>query len=293
MEIEQDTAAFRYMDQVQRIPRLSREQEAELCRRWRSEGDQQAKDDLVRANLRFVAIIALKYRRYGLPLSDLVAEGNLGLLHAVDKFEPERGLRFLTYAAYWIRAHILSTITRSWSLVGGGTGALRSKLFFKLRREKARVVNWVGEGDAALDLLAKRFDASREQMAEMTRRLEVRDVYFDSYRNEDGQSPWVENLQAPDCDQEQAYASCERDQRTREMVQGALRALDSRERFIIEHRLMKDVEDALTLAELGRRLGVTRERARQLEVRAMYKLRQNIPGLSNEDNTTSPFGSAA
>ena len=144
MEIARDTAINRYISEVNKIPRLTREQEAELCQRWRDEGDRPARDELVGANLRFVVAIALKYRLYGIPVSELIAVGNLGLLHAADKFEPERGLRFLTYAAYWIRAYVLTTVTRSWSMVSAGSGSFRSKVFFRLRREKARVVNFGG-----------------------------------------------------------------------------------------------------------------------------------------------------
>ncbi len=282
------------MKQVNAVARLDRERELALCRRWRDERDLDAKNELVRAHLRFVVILALKYRRYGLPLSELVAEGNFGLLHAVDKFDPERGLRFLTYAAYWIRAHILNTVTRSWSLVGGGSGALRSRIFFKLRREKARIVNLVGEGEEVLDLLATRFDTTRGQVGEMVRRLESRDISLNSPTLEDGKSSLLDTLVAPDCDQEQALASREGSRNTQAMVRLAMRALDRRERFVIEHRMMADAEEMMTLADLGRQLGVTRERARQLEVRATNKLRQTIAAISGRSNSADPsLGSAA
>lgn len=294
MELEHDTAIHRYIQRVETIPRLSREAELELCRRWRDERDPSAKNELVRAHLRFVVILALKYRRYGLPVAELIAEGNLGLLHAVDKFDPERGLRFLTYAAYWIRAHILNTVTRSWSLVGAGTGALRSKVFFKLRREKARIVNLVGEGEAALDLLAERFDTTRGQVGEMVRRLESRDVSLDAPLLDGGASCLLDTLAAPNCNQEHAYASQENNANMRDLVRSAMRSLDPRERFVVESRLMTDAEETMTLAEVGRRLGVTRERARQLEVRAVHKLRLIIPALSGHSHCQgSLLGSAA
>jgi len=121
MNINLDSTASRYMNTIHQFPKLSREQELELCRRWYEHGDVPAKDELIRANLRYVVVIALKYRRYGLPLSDLIAEGSVGIMHALSKFEPEREFRFVTYSAYWIRACILSYIIRSWSLVGGGS----------------------------------------------------------------------------------------------------------------------------------------------------------------------------
>lgn len=294
MEIARDTAINRYIYDVRKIPRLTREQEAELCQRWRDTGDQQAKNDLVRANLRFVVAIALKYRSYGLPVSELIAEGNFGLLHAVDKFEPERGLRFLTYAAYWIRAYVLTTVTRSWSMVSGGSGSFRSKVFFRLRREKARVVNLVGEGDAALELLAERFETSRTKIAEMLRRLESRDISLDSVIFGDGKLTLVETLVSPGCNLEQAYSEREDNRRNREVVRDALGGLDTRERFIVEHRLMTDKENEMSLAEIGRRMGVSRERARQLETRAVKKLRQRIVELSGYENAvTQHVGSAA
>lgn len=294
METKTDPAVFRYMNQVQKFPRLSRQQEADLCRRWRDDHDREARDELVKAHLRFVVIIALKYRRYGLPLSELIAEGNFGLLHAVDKFEPERGLRFLTYAAYWIRAHILNTVTRSWSLVSAGSGSLRSSIFFKLRREKARIVNLVGEGDAAHDILAERFNAPRAQIVEMVLRLETRDFSLDSHTFGDDIAAPVDTMVAPGCDQEQAYESCEGTRTAQELVGLALRALDSRERFVVENRQMSDTEDEMSLAEIGRRLGVSRERARQLETRAIRKLRQRISELSSSSCVRDPFlGSAA
>ncbi len=294
METKTDPAVFRYMNQVQQYPRVSREQEAELCRRWRDDHDREARDKLLKSHLRFVVVIALKYRRYGLPLSELIAEGNFGLFHAVDRFEPERGLRFLTYAAYWIRAHILNTVTRSWSLVSAGSGSLRTSIFFKLRREKARVVNLVGEGDAAHDILAERFNAPRTQIVEMLQRLETRDFSLDSYSSGGDIAAPIDSMVAPDCDQQQAYESCEGKKQTQELVGLALRALDSRERYVVENRQMTDAEDELSLAEIGRRLGVSRERARQLETRALSKLRRRIAELSSSCHMTSPFlGSAA
>ena len=154
MANEFDPALSRYMTMVQKLPKLTREDELELCKQWQNHADTKARDKLVRCHLRYVVAIALKYRRYGLPLSELIAEGNFGIVHALSKFEPDRGNRFVTYAAYWIRAYILNYIIRSWSLVGVGSGALRSKMFFKLRREKVRISNLVGEGEQADEMLA-------------------------------------------------------------------------------------------------------------------------------------------
>jgi len=280
MAAEYDSALSRYMTMVQHYPKLDREQETLLCVAWRDNADKAAKEQLVRSHLRYVVAIALKYRRYGLPLAELIAEGNFGIVHALSKFDAERGNRFVTYAAYWIRAYILNHIIHSWSLVGVGSGALRSKMFFKLRRERVRITNLVGEGEQADELLAERFNMSREQIQGMVRRLEARDLSLDARVFDDAVTTVVETLAAPGDDQEATFSSSQATVNAREVVQVALEALDRRERFIVEHRLMADSEDELSLAEIGRQLGVSRERARQLESRAKRKLRHRIVELS-------------
>lgn len=280
MAAELDSALSRYMTTVQQYPKLDRTQEAALCSRWRTSGDEKAKEDLVRAHLRYAVAIALKYRRYGLPLAELIAEGNFGIVHALTKFDPDRGNRFVTYAAYWIRAYILNYVIRSWSLVGVGSGALRSKMFFKLRRERVRITNLVGEGERADELLAERFNMPREQIQAMVRRLEARDLSLDAKVFDDAVTTVVETLAAPNDDQELTISSGQSSLNAREVVQAAIKTLDQRERYIVEHRLMADAEDELSLAEIGRRLGVSRERARQLESRARRKLKQRIVELS-------------
>jgi len=294
METTRDIPISQYIDQVGRLPRLSREREAELCRNWQATREPQAKDTLVQANLRYVVVIALKYRHYGLPIGELIAEGNFGLLHALEKFEPERGLRFMTYAAYWIRAHILATVCRSWSLVSAGSGTLRTKTFFKLRRERARIVNLLGEGDAAIEALAKRFEVSSSQMAEMLLRLESRDLSLDCPVANDRVTTYVDNLVSPGRNQEQAYEYRQNERRTYSVVQSALQVLDQRERFVVEQRLMKDDEEQLSLAEMGRQLGVSRERVRQLQTRALRKLRAQLVAHSDNKLAGGSFvGSAA
>lgn len=280
MAADLDSALSRYMTMVQHYPKLDREQEALLCTAWRDSADVAAKEQLVRCHLRYVVAIALKYRRYGLPLAELIAEGNFGIVHALTKFDIDRGNRFVTYAAYWIRAYILNYIIRSWSLVGVGSGALRSKMFFKLRRERVRITNLVGEGEHADTLLAERFNMSREQIQGMVRRLEARDVSLDARVFDDAVTTVVETLAAPTDDQEMSFSSSQSSVNAREVVQAAIKTLDSRERYIVEFRLMADPEDELSLAEIGRRLGVSRERARQLESRAKRKLKQRIVELS-------------
>jgi RNA polymerase sigma-32 factor len=269
-----------YIASVERVPKLTRENELELSRRYVQTKDQAAREQLIHSNLRYVVAIALKYRRYQVPVIELIAEGNFGLLYALDKFEPERGHRFLTYAAYWIRAYVLNYIIHSWSLVGVGSGALRSKLFFKLRRERVRITNLVGEGDHADEILAKRLNLSQSRLASMMRRLEARDVPLDRKPPYDSASTLLDTLVAAGSDQEELLASIELKTLIADAVRDALFGLDQRERYIIEHRVMADPEDALSLAKLGRSLGISRERARQLEERAKRKLRQRINELS-------------
>jgi len=280
MAAEYDSALSRYMTMFQHYPKLDREQETLLYTAWRDAGDRRAKEQLIRSHLRYVVAIALKYRRYGLPLSELIAEGNFGIVHALTKFDAARGNRFVTYAAYWIRAYILNHIIHSWSLVGVGSGALRSKMFFRLRRERVRIINLVGEGEHADEILAERFNMSREQIQGMVRRLESRDLSLDAKVFDDAVTTVVETLASPTEDQESVFSSSQATVNAREVVQVALKTLDRRERFIVEHRLMADTEEEMSLAEIGRQLGVSRERARQLESRAKRKLRHRIVELS-------------
>jgi RNA polymerase sigma-32 factor len=289
-ETQTESATSRYIAQVRAIPSLSREQEVELCRRWQNEGDCRAKDELIRANLRVVVFMALKYRAYGLPMSELISDGNIGLLQAVERFEPERGMRFMSYAAYWIRAAILSAIVRSWSLVNTSSESFR-KMFFKLRRERARVASLVGDDQEVLSILAERFGTSRERIADMLGRLESRDVSLDATTSTEwGSTELIDTLADPGPNQEQAYVFCEEEYRAQKTLLAALRTLDARERVLIQNRFMVDTEDELSLAEMGRRMGVGRERARQLQERARKKLRQRLSDFSIDWPT---FGSAA
>jgi len=283
MAHDADPTISKYIAKVQAYPQLSREAELELAKASAEKADAAAADKLVRAHLRYVVAIALKYRRYGVPLSELIAEGNFGVVHALKKFQPDRGNRFVTYAAYWIRAYILNYVIRSWSLVGAGSGALRSKMFFRLRREKVRVLNLVGDGDDADELLATRLGLTKDQVQQMLRRLESRDVSLDSKVFDDSATALVDTLVAPGQDQEATLASSGIHDKLRGAVHDAVKELDERERFIVENRLMADPEDELSLAELGRRLGVSRERARQLEARAKKKLKGRLDALAADD----------
>jgi len=269
----------KYIAHVRGIEELSREDETEAAREWLENGDYSAAERMIRANLRYVVAIALTYRRYGLPLADLIAEGNFGLVHAVSKFNPERGTRFVTYAAYWIRAYMLNYVIRSWSMVGVGSGPLRSKLFFRLRRERARIANLVGDGEEATRILAERFGESQEKIVSLANRLEARDVSLDARVFDDGSVAMLDTLESDAPSQEQTVADRQAHDRIKQSLHDALSELDPRERFIVEVRMMADTDDALSLAEIGRRLGVSRERARQLEARAKRKLRERLAPL--------------
>jgi len=269
----------RYLANVHAREPLTREQEQELVRRHHG-GDDVAKEELIAAHLRYVVAIAVRYRRYGVPLEELVSEGNFGLVHALGKFDENRGTRFVTYAAYWIRAYVLNHVIRSWSLVGSGSGALRSKMFFKLRRERVRIANQVGEGPEADAMLAESLGMPEATVKAMLRRLEARDVSLDAKPFDGSSTTLGDLLVASDIDQEATLSSTEFGGRVRDAVQSAVADLDERERYIAEKRLMADSEDELSLAEIGRRLGVSRERARQLEARAKKKLRARIEEIS-------------
>ncbi|HMI91069.1 MAG TPA: sigma-70 family RNA polymerase sigma factor [Polyangiales bacterium] len=275
--VHSDGVLGHYLQRVRAIPRLSREVEHDLAIQARA-GDVHAAHQLVEANLRFVAAVALQYRRYGIPIWELIAEGSLGLMMAVGKFDPERGTRFVTYAGYWIRAYVLDLVVKSTSMVGAGSGALRSKLFFRLRRERAQIANLEQDPEKRIAMLAARFNMSVDKARAMLAQLDARDVSLDTTLRPDSSLTMLETLRDDDDDQEVELLAHERSERLRTGLSGALEVLDGRERYIVEQRLMAD--DELSLAELGRRLGVSRERARQLEARAKRKLRRELQGLA-------------
>lgn len=293
MAREIDSSLSRYITVVHHYPKLSREDELVLAERWAKTADERAADELIRAHLRYVVAIALKYRRYGVPLTELIAEGNFGLVHALKKFEPKRGNRFVTYAAYWIRAYVLGYVIRSWSLVGVGSGALRSKLFFKLRRERTRIMNLIGDEERADELLAEKFGVTPTQISAMVRRLETRDLSLDGKVFDDAATTLMDTLVSADVDQEASMSSDESRDEVKVAVRRAVQDLDARERYIVEKRMMADAEDELSLAEIGRRLGVSRERARQLEERAKRKLRHRIAEISRESGSRLDLDNAA
>ncbi len=267
----------RYIQQVRAIPKLSREAEHTLALRV-VEGDQEAADKLVEANLRYVIAIALQYRRYGVKLGDLIAEGSVGLVTAVRKFDPHRGTRFVTYAGYWIRAFVLEAVVRSSTMIGAGSGPFRSKLFFRLRRERARLSNLIADPDELIEKLASDFETTPKKMSELLRRLDQREISLDAPAYHDSDATLVETLPGSEERQDAIVERRRRRSGIRTRLEGALAALDDRERLIVEKRILSD--DSASLASLGRELGVSRERARQLEARAKKKLRDELQDLA-------------
>ncbi len=267
----------RYIQQVRAIPKLSREDEHVLAVRA-IDGDQEAADKLVEANLRYVIAIALQYRRYGVKLGDLIAEGSVGLVTAVRKFDPHRGTRFVTYAGYWIRAFVLEAVVRSSTMIGAGSGPFRSKLFFRLRRERARLSNLIADPDELIEQLASEFETTPKKMSELLRRLDQREISLDAPAYHDSDSTLVEILPGAEERQDVVLERQRRQSGIRTRLEGALAVLDERERLIVEKRILSD--DSASLAALGRELGVSRERARQLEARAKKKLRDELQDLA-------------
>lgn len=269
-----------YLAAIKRYPVLDRDRELELARRYH-EGDDAAGKLLVSCSLRYVIKIAARYRGYGFRLSDLVGEGNIGLLQAVRRFAPERGLRFMTYASYWVRAHVLTFILKHWSLVGVGTGPMQSKLFFRLNREKARLAATLGEGADLTAHLAQTFDCTEERIRRMEQRIERRDVSLDAKLFREGAATVMDTLVADGTDQEAAVGTRKLSTLVRDRVSEALERFDEREQTIVRRRLLSNNKE--TLSVLGRELGLSRERVRQLEHRVKLKLRRTLADLAPED----------
>jgi RNA polymerase sigma-32 factor len=274
MGLDVSPGVQRYLNHVQTIPRLTREEEHDLAVQVRDSGDAVALDKLTRANLRYVVAIAIKYRRYRVPISELVSEGSIGLVVAARKFDPDRGTRFVTYAAHWIRAFMLDHVIRGSSMVANGSGPMRSKMFFRLRREKALLVGQGFEPAEVAERLAASFGTTVEKLRTMEERLEARDVSIDAPVYEDGTGTVLDGMASTDMSQEEELSRAEQAFQLSARVRDAVSDLDPRERFIVEARLMADAPSELSLAEIGRRLGVSRERARQIEARAKQKIKK-------------------
>ncbi len=266
----------RYLEEIRRFPMLEPQQEFMLAKSWREHGDRNAAHQLVTSHLRLVAKIAMGYRGYGLPISEIVSEGNVGPMQAVKRFEPDKGFRLATYAMWWIKAAIQEYILRSWSLVKMGTTANQKKLFFNLRKAKSKI-SALGEGDLRPDQvaqIAKRLGVTEKDVVDMNRRLGG-DSSLNAPIREDGDSgEWQDWLADDSVGQEQVLAESEELDNRRSALEHALTVLNDRERRIFQARRLSD--DPVTLEELAEEFGVSRERVRQIEVRAFEKVQKAV-----------------
>ncbi len=265
-----------YMTRIRDFPMLEASEEQELARAWREDGDENAMHMLVNSHLRLVAKIAMKFRGYGLPVGELISEGNVGMMQAVNRFDPEKGFRLSTYAMWWIRASIQEYILHSWSLVKMGTTASQKKLFFNLRKLKARL-EAIDEGDLAPDHvreIARTLGVSENDVISMNGRLAGHDQSLNAPLREDGEGEWQDWLTDDTPNQEQHLAASEELHERRRRLNAAMVDLTDRERQILAERRMS--EDPRTLQDLSTDFGISRERVRQIEVRALEKIQRSV-----------------
>lgn len=264
----------RYLEEIRRFPMLEAEEEYMLAKRWREHEDVEAAHKLVTSHLRLVAKIAMGYRGYGLPMNEIISEGNVGLMQAVKRFEPDRGFRLATYAMWWIRAAIQEYILHSWSLVKLGTTAAQKKLFFNLRRLKSQMQAIEG-GDLspeAVKQIADTLEVTEQEVVEMNRRLEGPDHSLNAALRTDSESEWQDWLVDERAGQDAELAEADELAHRRTLLGEALKVLNERERHILTERRLK--EEPATLEELSAHYGISRERVRQIEVRAFEKLQK-------------------
>ncbi|MEI8146282.1 MAG: RNA polymerase sigma factor RpoH [Alphaproteobacteria bacterium] len=273
--ISAEAGLSRYLDEIRKFPMLQPQEEYMLAKSWREHGDSQAAHRLVTSHLRLVAKIAMGYRGYGLPMGEVVSEGNVGLMQAVKRFEPEKGFRLATYAMWWIKAAIQEYILRSWSLVKMGTTANQKKLFFNLRKSKSSI-SALEDGDLRPDqvkVIATKLGVEERDVIDMNRRLSG-DASLNAPFREDGDGEWQDWLKDDSDSQESVMVRSEEADNRHKALTRALSVLNERERIIFEERRLKD--DPITLEELAERFGVSRERVRQIEVRAFEKVQAAV-----------------
>jgi RNA polymerase sigma-32 factor len=278
-----ETGLSRYLEEIRRFPMLEPQEEYMLAKSWREHGDRDAAHKLVTSHLRLVAKIAMGYRGYGLPIAEVISEGNVGLMQAVKRFEPEKGFRLATYAMWWIKASIQEYILRSWSLVKMGTTANQKKLFFNLRKAKSKI-SALDEGDLRPDqvaVIAKRLGVTETDVVEMNRRLGG-DVSLNAPIREEGDAGEWQDWLVDDTStsQEAMLVESEEMDNRRKALGQALTVLNERERRIFEARRLAD--DPITLEDLASEFGVSRERVRQIEVRAFEKVQKAVKNRLSE-----------
>ena len=276
--INPDGNLSRYLDQVRAFPMLERGEEYMLAKAWKEKGDVAAAHKLVTSHLRLVAKIAMGYRGYGLPVADLISEGNLGMMHAVKKFEPEKGFRLATYAMWWIKAAIQEYILRSWSLVKIGTTAGQKKLFFNLRRIKGQI-QAINDGDLKpeqVTQIATQLDVSEDEVVSMNQRMAGNDrsLNVPLSRDTEGGGEWQDWLEDDSPDHETRFAEHEEYDARKNLMIDAMQGLNTREQRILTARRLS--EPPLTLEDLAAEFNISRERIRQIEVRAFEKLQKSV-----------------
>ncbi|MBF0247506.1 MAG: RNA polymerase sigma factor RpoH [Alphaproteobacteria bacterium] len=274
----------RYLQEIRKFPMLTLEEEQGYARDWVENANQAAADALVTSHLRLVAKIAMGYRGYGLPLAELISEGNVGMMQSVQRFDPERGFRLATYAMWWIRASIQEYILHSWSLVKMGTTAAQKKLFFNLRRLKSKMQAYE-DGDLTPEQvteISEHLGVSEEEVVHMNRRLGGPDSSLNASVRDDDGGQWQDWLVDDRDSQEQQLGDFEEMVRRRTLLKGAMKGLTERERTIIVERRLKD--EPATLENLSQSFGISRERVRQIEVRAFEKLQKSVKNAMIERN---------
>ena len=278
--LDPDSNLSRYLRDIRKFPVLEPEEEYTLAKRWKEREDADAAKALVTSHLRLVAKIAMGYRGYGLPLGEIISEGNLGLMRAVKRFEPEKGFRLATYAMWWIRASIQEYILRSWSLVKIGTTAAQKKLFFNIRRLKGEIQAFE-EGDLSpenVEKIASRLDVGEDDVISMNRRMSAPDSSLNAPLRVDSEGEWQDWLVDETENQETALAEREEAEERHRLLTEAMEVLSDRERKILIARRLQ--EEASTLEILSKEHGVSRERIRQIEMRAFQKLQKAIRSAS-------------
>ncbi|HEY0833215.1 MAG TPA: RNA polymerase sigma factor RpoH [Azospirillum sp.] len=280
--INSESNLSRYLQEIRKFPMLAPEEEYMLAKRWQEHEDSKAAHKLVTSHLRLVAKIAMGYRGYGLPLSELISEGNVGMMQAVKRFDPDRGFRLATYAMWWIRAAIQEYILHSWSLVKMGTTAAQKKLFFNLRKLKGQM-QAIEEGDLSPEVvksIATKLDVPEQDVVNMNRRLASPDHSLNAPLRADSEGEWQDWLVDESASQEISLAEQEELGKRRTLLVQAMKGLNDRERDILMERRLR--ENPTTLEDLSQKYGISRERVRQIEVRAFEKLQKAIRNAALE-----------
>ena len=271
-----------YLQQIKKFPMLSEKQEVNLAKKWRDEGDTDAAHTLVTSHLRLVAKIAMGYRGYGLPVTELISEGNIGLMQAVKKYDPDKGFRLATYAMWWIRAAIQEYVLKSWSLVKIGTTAAQKKLFFNLKKLRNRLSDY-SEGSLKphqVKEIASQLNVSEKEVTDMEGRISGNDYSLNAVVSAEGDEEWQEWLVDEDADHEIKIAEQEEVRKRKELLSKAINVLNDREKDIIHYRKLS--ETPKTLEELSKEYKISRERIRQIEERAFQKLQMEMLSLAKE-----------